>query len=187
MRSLSHSGSRARLQQAGGFTLVELMMAAAIATFILAAVLSSYICMLRGFTALANYAQIHQQAGIAVEKFAKDMREVNNVASFTSSYLKVSIPTNFTATGTISGTNIITWSYTNQALRRTESITGLTRTLATNVTSLTLSLYDKNGSNTATLSSAKGVQIDIHLRKDVQSRTVSEDFRSARFDLRNVP
>jgi len=138
------------------------------------------------FSAISNYTVIHQQAGITVERFAKDMRGVSNVASFTSSYLKVWIPTNFTSRGTVSGTNVVTWSYSNHALYRTESITGLTDMQATNVSSLTFSLYDKSGNTATNLSSAKGVQVDIGFRNDVQSQAVSEDSLSARLDMRNT-
>lgn len=160
-------------------------MATGIAAFILGAVLSTYICLLRGFSAISNYCQTHQQAGTAFERFAKDMREVSNVASFTSSYLQVWIPTNFTTRGVVSGTNVVTWSYSNGALYRTESTTGLTDMQATNVSSLTFSLYDKSGNTATNLSSAKGVQVDIQFRKDVQSQAVFEDSLSARLDMRN--
>jgi hypothetical protein len=59
--------------------------------------------------------------------------------------------------------------------------------LATNICQLTFSLYDKLGNGTAVPSSAKGVQVDIKLRKYVLSIIQSEDFLSARYDMRNVP
>jgi hypothetical protein len=48
-------------------------------------------------------------------------------------------------------------------------------------------LYDKLGSNTVVLSNAKGVQVDIRLRKYVINQVQSEDYLSARLDMRNTP
>ena len=71
------------------------------------------------------------------------------------------------------------------ALFRTDSSTTNTDMLATNIYSLTLALYDHVGSNTTLVSTAKGIQIDIKLRKQVISNIQSEDYLSARVDMRN--
>ena len=68
-----------------------------------------------------------------------------------------------------------------------DSKTGQTSLLATNVQQLTFSLYDRLGTNTTVLGNAKGVQVNIHLRKYVLSQIQSEDFLSARLEMRNKP
>lgn len=174
-------------QRRGGFTLVEVLIASALSAIILVGVLTTFISLVRGFVSLSNYVDMHKQTSKTLNVFAKDMREVSNVASFTSSYLRVSIPTNFTASGTVVGTNVVTYSYSSGALYRTETVTGLTRMQLTNITTFAFSLFDRYGSNTTALGSAKGVKVNFRLRKDVQGKPVSEDGASARYCLRNIP
>ena len=88
MSRLSHS------TRSYGFTMVELNVAMAIGAFILAGVVSTYLVCVKGFRAIANYAEIHKGGREAVNYFAKDMRAVNAINSFGSSTLTVTIPTN---------------------------------------------------------------------------------------------
>jgi Tfp pilus assembly protein PilW len=170
-----------------GFTLVEIMVAGAIGAFILASVLTTYVFSMKGLRAIANYDEIHSDGRHAVDVFAQDMRGVNSVTSFSASSLTVTIPTSFSSSGSVTSTKTVRYYLNSAALYRTDSSTGNTDMLATNICQLTFSLYDKLGNGTAVPSSAKGVQVDIKLRKYVLSIIQSEDFLSARYDMRNVP
>jgi Tfp pilus assembly protein PilE len=172
-----------------GLTLVELMVVLSCSAIILACVLTSYTFLIRGFAAVTNYTDIHQQASMTVNQFTKDMREVSSVGSFTSSYLQVTIPTNFTSKGSIMGTKTVTYLYTNSALYRTDSLIGVQKLQATNCYSLTFTIYNKTNlviTTTNALNTAKGVQLDMSLRKYVGSQSNSEEFRSARICMRNA-
>jgi hypothetical protein len=72
-------------------------------------------------------------------------------------------------------------------LYRTESATGDVDMLATNVyNTAVFTLYDRVGnSNSVTTTTAKGIQIELKLRKYVISVIQSEDFLSARLEMRN--
>ncbi len=169
-----------------GFTLPELLLTAAIGGIVMGGITTTYIMSVKGFQAISNYTEIHASGRSAIDWFSRDMRAVNSIVSFNSSNLVVTIPTAFTTSGSVSTSKTITYSVNHGGLYRTESTTG-TRMLATNIHALTFYLYDKVGSNTTVLSTAKGIQVDLQLRKQVISQIQSEDYLSARFDMRNKP
>lgn len=172
-------------QRNDGFTLVEGMVASCIALFILTGVLTTYIQLTKNLTAVSNYTQIHSDGRIAVEWFAKDIRAVNGISSYSSNNLTVLIPTNFSSSGVILGTKSVQYAYSNGALTRYDSSTGRTDLLATNIYQLTYYLYDHAGNITTLTNNAKSVQVDIKLRKYVGSQIQSEDFLSGRYVMRN--
>ncbi len=170
-----------------GFTLVEIMVAMAIGSIIMAAVMTTYIISIRGFRAIANYAEIHGDGRLAIDYFARDMRGVSAIVKFGSSYLVVTIPTEFSNTGSAIAQKTVIYSISNGTLYRTDSATGTTSALAHNIYHLQFQMYDKVGNPTTLTSHAKGIQVDIKLRKNVQRQFQTEDFLSARLDMRNVP
>jgi len=99
----------------------------------------------------------------------------------------VVIPTAFSSTGSVVSNKTVSYTLNNGEMWRTDYGTGESRPLAHNIYQLTFSLYDRLGSSTTVLSTAKGVQIQIRLRKSVMSQIQSEDYLSARLDMRNVP
>jgi prepilin-type N-terminal cleavage/methylation domain-containing protein len=178
-----------RIHYPAGFTLAEMMMGTAIGVIVMAAVLTTYVLCLKQFRAISNYMEIHRAGRQSVDVFSQDIRGVSRVSSLNKTSLVVVIPTAFNSSGSVISNKTVTYScnVSNGTLKRTDSSTGLTRVLASNINDLTFSLYDHVGSNTAVLTSAKGIQLDIKLRKTVMSQIQSEDFLSARLDMRNVP
>ncbi len=173
---------------AAGFTFVEVMIALAIGTVVLAGVLTTYVTAIKGFAASSNYWEIHRGGRKSVDILARDMRSVSSIASYpNSSNIAVNIPTAFDSAGKIASTKIVTYSVTNGVLYRNDSSTGLTDSLATNIVTLTFTLYDRVGKTTTRTNTMKGIQVDIKLRKYVMSQIQSEDFLSARWDMRNMP
>ena len=166
------------------FTLVEMMMATAISAIVMTAVVSTYILSLKGFRAIENYAVIHADGRRAIDFFGRDMRAVSAISSFGASNMTVTIPTAFSTSGSVISNKTVSYSMSKGGLVRADSDLG-TSLLATNIYQLTFSLYDRVGSNTAVLANAKGVQVDIKLRKYVISQIQSEDYLSARLDMRN--
>jgi hypothetical protein len=166
------------------------MMVLACSSIILAGILTSYIYLIRGFAAVSNYTEIHQQAGYAVAVFSKELRGASGVkAPFSASSLTVTVPTSFTVAGKAAGSNNVTYVFTNSALWRIDSSVCSTGLLATNVINAVFALYGTNGVALAsnTVVGAKGVQLDLNLRKYVVSQANSEEFRSARVCMRNTP
>ena len=176
-----------RAECTAGFTMAEMMMGTGIGAIVLTGVLTTYTFSLRGFRAISNYAEIHRGGRKSVDFIARDMRGVSSISSFTPSNIVVVIPTAFSSTGSVISNKTVTYSVSNGKLYRTDSSTGFTDMLATNIYQLTFTLYDKLGSNTTVLTSAKGIQVQIRLRKYVMSQIQSEDYLSARWDMRNIP
>ena len=175
------------LRARGGFTMTELMMGTAIGAFVIAGVITTYILCLKQFTAISNYAEIHRGGRSSVDQLSQDFRGVSSISSFASTNLVVIIPTAFSATGSVISNKTVTYAVRNGGLWRTDSSTGKTVMLTTNINTVTFSLYNRLGSNTTVVSTAKGVQVDLRLRKTVMSQIQSEDYLSARLDMRNVP
>lgn len=168
-------------------TLAETLIAAAIGAFILTGVMTTYVMSVKGFTAISNYRQIHGDGRLAVTYFARDMRGVSSIFSFANpSNITVIIPT-FNNFGTVTSTKTVSYTTSGGKFSRYDSSTGKTDKLADNINGLTFTIYDNvgNSNNVATVN-AKGIQLDIKLRKTVMSQVQSEDFLSARYDMRNT-
>jgi Tfp pilus assembly protein PilW len=181
-----------RLTQArrtnAGFTLVEAAMGAAIGSIIMAGVLSTYIMTAREFRAISNYWEIHVDGRYAIDRFAADMRQVSDIASFaTNGPLVVTIPTGFNSSGVVTSSVTVTYTYSGGALKRTLSSSGSTSVLATNVYNLRFALFDRVGSNTTLVANSKGISCEIFLRKYTAGQKQTEDYLSARLDMRNKP
>jgi hypothetical protein len=166
---------------------VEVLIAGTIGTVIMGAVITTYLVSVRGFTAISNYSEIHADGRRAVDIFSRDMRTLYQITSYGPSNLVCRLPTGFSSSGAVTSYKTITYSINKGALYRSDSSTGKTSMLATNIYQLNFKLYDRIGSNTTVIGTAKGIQLDIKLRKRVVSQIQSEDYLSARLDMRNKP
>lgn len=177
-----------RLRDRQAMTLAETMVASAIGAFILVGVMTTYIVCLRSFAAISNYDRMHSDGRLAVTYFAKDMRAVSSITSFpNASNITVSIPTAFNGSGGVISNKTISYTTSGGGLYRLDSSNGNTDMLATNINQLTFTLYNLLGNtNGVATNTAKGVQLDIHLRTSVGSRIQTEDYLSARYDMRNT-
>jgi len=153
----------------------------------MAGVLTTFVLSSKQFRAIANYAEIHYGGRKSVDIFSQDFRAVRGITSFATSNVVVVIPTAFDTSGNITSFKLVTYSVATGALWRADSSTGRKTMLTTNIYSAAFALYDHLGSNTVVLTSAKGIQLDIKLRKAVMSQIESEDYLSARLAMRNVP
>ena len=178
---------RRRARRCQAFTLTEIMTASSIGSLMLAGVLTTYVFSIKGFRAIAHYAEIHAAGRHAIDVFARDMRAVNRVVSASTSSLSVTVPTSFNSSGGVSASKTVNYWTSNEALYRSDSSTGQTSMLATNVYQTQFQLYDRLGTNTALVANAKAVRIELKLRKHVISQIQSEDYLSARLDMRNKP
>lgn len=164
------------------------MVTSVIGSIILAGILTSYIHTGRAFRAISNYWDIHTQGRYAIERFAVDMRAVSEITSFSSnSSVTVRIPTVFSSSGTPTSTKTVTYTYQNNALWRRDSTDNLNAMLATNVYYLNYRLYDRLGQITHLTGVAKAIQLDLHLRKYTANVAQTEDYLSARLNMRNKP
>jgi Tfp pilus assembly protein PilW len=168
-------------------TIVELLITSTISAIVVGAVMVAFSAATRHFKAIANYGQIHGEGRLAVDRFAQDFRRCNDVTSWASTTLTLSVPVSFTAAGAVSSSQSIKYYKQASNLIRHNVTLGTSETLSNNVQTVTFTMYDRVGNSTSLTANCKGVQLDIRLRRTVQSTQQTEDFLSARLMSRNKP
>lgn len=176
-----------------GFTLVEVMISAAIGAGILAAVLSTFLFMGRSGANVQNYNDMETQARNALEFFAEDTRQARSLTWGATDANSVALVVDL---------NTITYTYspTDRTFTRVVVVTSSSaeisrRTLVTGITSFAFSAYKINTdvaplTTNADRTTANGTtkQIQISLEAARANRTVvaaTNTVLSARFILRN--
>lgn len=185
-RSPGPEAQRSRhLGAASGFTLVEVMIGAALSTVILAAVLTSYLFIIRSGANLVNYSSMEAQARSALELFAEDTRQASAITW--NSANSVTLVVNSAA---------VVYEYdtsSNTFFRRTA---GDTRALLTGITAFQYKAYNINGAEitdfgsstalTAAGKSTKQLQVSLSVARSTQTVVRATNVvLSARFILRN--
>jgi hypothetical protein len=162
------------------------MVSATIASFILAAVITTFLFMGRSGANVQHYSDMEGQARKALEVFAEDVRQASAIA-FTS---------NQNVLLTVNGTGI-RYSYASNTLTRTNTSSGVAVNLMTGISSFEFIAYKlSDPTNPLALTTAaelttagkqtKQLQISLEARR--QSTTVvaaTNTVLSARFILRN--
>jgi len=170
-----------------GFTLVELMVSATLAAFVLAGILSTFLFLGRSGANLRNYSDMESQARKALEIFAQDARQASAITwnSSTSVTLTVnamnityshsSTHQNFTRTiGAFSGQALITGVAAGSFTFRAFNIAGSEMPLGT------------AAERTAASSSTKQLQISLEASRSTTTVTTATNLvLSARYVLRN--
>jgi prepilin-type N-terminal cleavage/methylation domain-containing protein len=168
-----------------GFTLIELLIGSAIGALVLAGVMTAFSISVRGFAAAGNYADMQSKTRSILDHFSEDTRRAYVISQFNASNnLVLNVPTSIDNTGTIVSNKTITYNFTNQALRRTDSSIGNSVLLATNVVGLAFTLYDGAGQTTTVSSVARAIQLSLTLRKDILGVAQTDDPISARITMR---
>lgn len=170
----------------GAFTLVEVMVGATLASFILAGVLSTFLFMGRSGANLQNYSDMESQARRALEQFAEDVRQASaiNWASSTTITLTVDAAA-------------IDYAYDSATRVFARRAGGVTTTLITGISAGTFSFkpYNVAGAElplataanlTAAGSSTKQLQISLEATRTSRTVTAATNLvLSARYILRN--
>ncbi len=170
----------------GGFTVIEITFATAIAAFILTGVMTSYVFSVKGFRGLANYNQMQADGRSAVDWLSRDLRFGLGISSWRSNSLVVLLPAGVNSAGIVTSTNSVTHTIQGAAWYRVNS-NGTRKQLATNVSSLAFSLYDQAGNLTTQTNRAVSVQVNAFLIQTVQNSTQTVECLSARYRMRNAP
>jgi len=180
-RARKPAGSPLQRTVAAGFTLVEVMVGASLATFILAGVMSTFLFLGRTGANVANYTEMESQARRGLEMFAEDVRQAGSITwnSANSVTLVVnSVPVVYEFDSTVSS-----------FIRRDP---GNSRTLLSGITTFQFKGYNINGAEVdlTDLTAAGKItkQLQISLRASRTTRTVTSATNtvlSARFILRN--
>ena len=180
-RARKAPGSAFQRTAAAGFTLVEVMVGASLATFILAGVLSTFLFLGRTGANIGNYTEMEGQARRGLEMFAEDVRQASSITW--NSGVSVTLVVNNVAV-------VYQFDSTTASFQRLDP--GNTRTLLSGITTFQFKGYNINGAEvdlTDLVSASKITkQLQISLRASRTTRTVAtatNTVLSARFILRN--
>lgn len=184
-------GSRSR----AGFTLVELLIGAALSAAVLAAVLSSYLYLSRQLARLAHQQTLETEGRRALGYFTQDVQRASGVdtgATLNASTVRLKVPSATDSSATV------TYTFTNNAagngtLVRTPS-SGTAQTILRNITNngLTIRYYDSSGneytSYTDYLPGIKQLTLEFNTQTGVAAsgtQTPLYRVKSSRLVLRN--
>ena len=174
------------LRQCGAFTLVEVMVGATLASFILAGVLSTFLFMGRSGANLQNYSDMEAQARKALETFAEDVRQASAITWASSTTITLNV-----------NSASIDYAYDSATRVFARRAAGVTTTLITGITAGTFSFksYNVAGAElalvtaanlTAAGSSTKQLQISLEASRTSQTvMSATNLVLSARYILRN--
>lgn len=187
-----------RLARAGGFTLVELLVASALSLIVFAAIFSTYIFVAKNLTRLVNSQQQFKQQRGALYQLARDAGNATSIENATVSSMDlkwnydVLNPTTHQVDHSVAKTATYTYTAATGVLQRTEKsvdntgTTTIPATLMTNLSSLTFRYYTKIG-----VPSATGIgQLEVSFSSAVgDSRNGTQSgysTTSSRLVLRNI-
>lgn len=178
--------SRYTGRRSGGFTLVEVMVAAFISAFVLTGVLTAALFIGRSAMNIRNYTDMETQGRKMLEYFAEDTRQASAVTW--------SVGGN-AVTLVVNSTNV-TYTYNPTALTLVRSVTGSPSVTISNVNTFQFLAYTINGTQVTNFSTAaacttaanstKQIQISLAASRSRQTLTnTTSTVLSARFILRN--
>lgn len=210
MDSMITSSGKESSPKPAGFTLVEVMICAAIGSFVLAGVLSVFVFLVRSSTGLYNYVGMESEARRGLERFSEDTRMAKAITwtDNTRVALTVEHPND-------SYSNTITYYWDTTTFDRVDppthpfireeattnssgTSTGTTRTtLIHDVSSFQFDRWVRGSSSVQATSNAATDQLQIHLTLRKQSSQYGQQTSgvvaatnlvvSARYILRNKP
>jgi prepilin-type N-terminal cleavage/methylation domain-containing protein len=174
------------------FTLVEVMVASTLASFVLAAVLTTFLFMGRSGTNLRNYSDMEAQARKSLETFAEDVRQASTITWTSGTEFTVLVPQN------VGPSKTVRYFYTSaEGTFKRVYDGGAATTLISGITAGTFAFkaYNVAGGEmplvttanlTAASSSTKQLQISLEAQRQNTTVTAATNLvLSARFILRN--
>jgi Tfp pilus assembly protein PilW len=168
------------------FTLAEVMIGVSVSAFIMAGVMSTFLFLGRSGANIQNYNDMEAQARQALEVFAQDTRQASSITWNSEKDISLTVDSIAIRYYYDSGT---------ATFRRTNTNTGVTRTLVTGIVLFEFKAYGITGSSlplsttTERVTATKSTkQLQLSLESSRTTRTVaaaSNTVLSARFILRN--
>jgi len=170
-------------KRAAGYTLVEMMVGAALGMLVLTAVGSFYLFSLTSFAAVANYSELNSKSRNACDMISRDIRSAYSVTSATSNQLVLHFPKTDVA-----------YSYNSDQGTLTRTQFGQPRLLLKRLDHLNFALYRRPATyatyetipTTATPATAKLVAFEWSCSQRVyRLAKTSQSVQSAMVELRN--
>jgi Tfp pilus assembly protein PilW len=165
-------------------TLVEIMIGATIGSFVLTAVITTFLFMGRSGANVQHYSDMEGQARKALEMFAQDVRQASAI-SWTN---------NQTVTLTVSGSGIL-YGFSGTTFYRRNVSSGVQTDLVTGVSSFSFNAYNITGASLPLVTATdftnagkqtKQLQISLEARRQSSTAVATTNtVLSARFILRN--
>ena len=177
-----------------GFTLVELMVAAALGALVLAGVLTTNLQLVRSGTRVTQYAEMSAQVRRGLEQFEGDVKSAVTLTWNGASDITLTVPSQ---AGT---TSQVTYAWTNATQSfflvpgassaatagRIYLVRGIPL-LADGSAGLTFARYDRDGNVASTDLTTKKVQVSLNVVRSTANTSGTDTAVSAIFVLRNKP
>jgi len=176
------------------FTLVELMVAAALGALVLAGVLTTNLQLVRSGTRVTQYAEMSTQVRRGLEQFEGDVKSAVTLTWNGASDITLTVPSQ---AGT---TSQVTYAWTNATQSfflvpgassaatagRIYLVRGIPL-LADGSAGLTFARYDRDGNVATTDLTTKKVQVSLNVVRSTANTSGTDTAVSAIFVLRNKP
>jgi prepilin-type N-terminal cleavage/methylation domain-containing protein len=180
-------------RRSSGFTLVEVMIAGAIGSLVLAGVLSSFLMIGRSSQRLFYYNDMEAGSRRILEEFAQDVRMASDSVYNSATSMTLTVPDNYTAysnqvTYAFGSVTMGSVTYANCFYRRPgNASSGAPPTiLVRNVTDCTFSRYDVLGGATLLDSATKRIELSLKVSNTRSTLAAATDkIFSATYLLRN--
>lgn len=146
---------------------------------LMAAVLSSFVFLLRGERSLANYTTMNAEARRMLELLGRDAKSAVAVTNFTTTSLTLVVPVN-----TAGGTTEVTYELDAATDSLVREIGGAATTLVEDVTDFSFRYLNGNNVATTSLAELKQVQLSLRIARTVSLAATSQYVISAQYTLR---
>lgn len=181
--------------RAGGFTLVELMVAAVLAGLVLTGVVTTNLQLMRSGVRVTQYAEMSAQVRRGVAQFEGDLKSASGITWNNASDITLTIPTS------AGGTRQVTYAWTG-ATESFYMVPGASSAATSGRVSLvngiptrpdgsagvTFARYDRSGNVATTDAATKRVQVSMNVVRTARTAATATDTAvSAIFVLRNKP
>ena len=168
-----------------GFTLPETLVGVAVGVLALTSLMLIFLTSNRSFVAMGNYVNLDQTSRLAVEQMTRDIRNAQNLTSFSTNQLVFAF----------SGTNNLVYTYNPSSATLTSWITGgTTNTLLTGCDWLQFSMFNNSPqpgatmTNATTVGQAKAVSVAWRSSRAILgSKVNTENMQEATIVIRNKP
>ena len=178
-----------------GFTLVELMVAAALGAMVLAGVLTTNLQLMRSGTRVTQYAEMSAQVRRGLEQLEVDVKSASDLTWNSSSDITLTVPTSSGSTRQVT----YAWTSATQSFFLVPGASSAATTgrvylvrgipaLSDGSAGVTFARYDRDGNTVTTPLATKRLQVSLNVvRTSSQAANSTETAVSAIFILRNKP
>jgi type II secretory pathway component PulJ len=163
-------------------TLIEVLVAMGLLGMLMAAVISSFVFVLRGEQSLVNYNSMNADARTLLELLGRDARSATDVSDFSETRLTLVVPQN-----TSGATEEVTYEYDGSSGTLLRITSSSTRTLARDVAAFSFHYFNGLRVATTSLAELKQVQLTLRIVREVSQATTSQYVISAQYTLRAKP